>query len=1514
MKKKLSFLMVALVAVAAFAVQVSRRAVAELTVVSEATVWDFADVTLGSSYTGDFKLEGDAKNTENIYANFEDITFAPTFKADALAFTGEYPVRSNSKKFAQSGTLHFKTSVAGKIVVKFSDTGSSASATAVKRYLVVNGTQTEYWTSRENNGTESPYAAQMNVETGEIDVPAGDVTITGSSAIVVTYVAFTPNAAEGGETGGEEKTYSYTFEKKVFDAVGEKTLNEVQWTLATDGGYFGFDSQNGKGQQFGSGSAPAKATTLSTSGIPGTIKSVKVNASGANGIEGTVGVTVNGVAFKCNEAESVALTTTATDYEFVGSATGAIAINLAQTSSKAVYIKSIEVKYEVAGGEEPADVAFTANWNWGTGVPATLANVHIENTTGTVASDVEGVELTVDATSGKFKANGDNVQFNAGTKIQVPVKAVGDKVTVVAHPYNFAKIKVGGEESTNQTTVRYARAWEVQAGYVEIESVESPYLISIQLDHVLYAFPEEAVWSGVFPEWQEGVAIEAEAFANLKAGDEIEVVQFANMGDGADINIKCDGQQMLWTNFGEGMATKFIVTGAMVKAIKEKGLTVNVQKMAVYMKINAAAVAADENSVWIGEQTLGAWEGGAEFEASVLSAIPAAADKVLKIKAHEPVVEATARGNRALAGIEVHLKKSDWAEFDPVVKGIAVADGFIFPLTDAVAEEINTNGFKIQANSPLVITELDVIDIPATDITIAPTEGDIAAALATAASAEGVLKVGKITINLTEGVTYTVSASLVAPNSITINGNGAIIDASALEGNMIEFAAKAAEDTKWTNADVAITAVTVKGLKKALFYSNSKFYYGNFTLINSFIEQAADATTFDYTKGSTALNFTIEGSTIYAPTATTKSLYSSQGGQKATEYNADATQNFLFSLNTMYNLAKGKNFFTHRQNSQKWLSYTVQNNIFVDCGKSGQVIKGLNGGGSSANPTWVVKGNAFNFDGADTSTNEETGDTDHTQDETPGLNETVQNSVAGLAAFANAAEGDFTLGFDCAQYAAKIGDPRWLKENIGEAIVLNPETGADLYTALAAAMQTNPNPASITINLAENGAYTITNSLSASKSIIINGNGATVDASNCAVTAETTTPVPFIQMAALPGYGLNAKGAYEVAEISFNNVKITGLKAQLFYANKQKYLIKKLAVDNSIIAIAGATKKTIFDFNGGGNVVELSVANSTIWADAATTWQNGGFYSSQGGQDAVSLGAENQKTSIVNSTIYNIAKGVTTSTRRKNSQKWMVYEVKNNVIVNSGKSGQFLIGLNAGQAGNAANWDVKNNSFNFEVEGALTDVSTTAETGEAAKCKNAAEPQMVEGVVEFANAAEGDFTLAAACAQNKAKIGDPRWLVAAPIEKLYLIGDINSWKLNEMVEMTFNEETQAFEYEYAPTGQVNFSVADQMFADGDWDGFKAGHRFALGEGNKTPTLGEEVQLVSVVEGNIQLQAGKYKISVTKDLKMTITAKTDGISEMKANQNNAVIYNLNGVRVDKAQKGLYIVNGKKVVIK
>ena len=176
--------------------------VVELQAVSEATAWDFTKITANTEnalYSSNgIKLTDSStptKNEEVVYANYsaDFMTFAEGFDATTMAFQGEYPIREN--KYCQAGTLHFKTTVAGTITVKFSDTGSNASTTAVKRYLVVNGEQTEYWTSRPNNG-EEPYEAQLNVTSGEIVVPAGDVTITGSSAIRVSNITFAPKVEE----------------------------------------------------------------------------------------------------------------------------------------------------------------------------------------------------------------------------------------------------------------------------------------------------------------------------------------------------------------------------------------------------------------------------------------------------------------------------------------------------------------------------------------------------------------------------------------------------------------------------------------------------------------------------------------------------------------------------------------------------------------------------------------------------------------------------------------------------------------------------------------------------------------------------------------------------------------------------------------------------------------------------------------------------------------------------------------------------------------------------------------------------------------------------------------------------------------------------------------------------------------------------------------------------------------------------------------------------------------------
>ena len=311
------------------------------------------------------------------------------------------------------------------------------------------------------------------------------------------------------------------------------------------------------------------------------------------------------------------------------------------------------------------------------------------------------------------------------------------------------------------------------------------------------------------------------------------------------------------------------------------------------------------------------------------------------------------------------------------------------------------------------------------DITVAPESGDIAEAVAAEAKkvTDGGNVVGNIKIDLAKGGAYTISASIVAPASLTINGNGATIDASALTAAMVTT--PTGDLAEWMEGNFTISGVKITGLQKGVYASAGKNYlYNDFKIENSVIELlGTGGFEFDFRKGGVAKNFTIDKSTIYAPNATGNSLYTSQSAQKATEAPGVEVQTFAITNSTLYNLAKSKNFFTHRQPNQKWLAYTLTNSLFVNCGKSGQVVKGVNQGQSGANPTWSISGNAFNFEDGeggfkDTSGEESTGDEA----------EPVQNSVAGVMAFTSLETPDFggvfTLG-EGATAPESLGDPRW---------------------------------------------------------------------------------------------------------------------------------------------------------------------------------------------------------------------------------------------------------------------------------------------------------------------------------------------------------------------------------------------------------------------------------------------------------------------------------------------------------
>ena len=624
---------------------------------------------------------------------------------------------------------------------------------------------------------------------------------------------------------------------------------------------------------------------------------------------------------------------------------------------------------------------------------------------------------------------------------------------------------------------------------------------------------------------------------------------------------------------------------------------------------------------------------------------------------------------------------------------------------------------KLQTGDPRWLVPYDIEKAMPLDVVVDVATG--AELSATVAQAQATVdKAGVVTVNLAEDGQYTITGSITTAAGIIINGNGSTIDASGLGSNMIAMDATAPAD--WTKAVFTLKDATVKGLKKALFYSAAKNYlFQDFTVDNSVIEQAGDATTFDFTKGSTAVNFTVTNSTIYAPTATTKSLYSSQGGQKTTEAGGDLVQTFTIKNSTLYNLAPGKNFFTHRQNSQKWLTYDVQNNIFVNCGKSGQTIKGLNGGGSSANPTWVIKGNAFNFDGEDTSAAEATGDD----------SEPVQDSVEGVVEFENAEEGDFTLAYKSAQNEAKIGDPRWIV--VPEDVKVTIASG-DISAALDEALAKVKVVKDIRINLTDGGEYTISKSIVVPNSLyIVTGDimaweqqNATIDASGLE-GPMITTPA-------------EAPGEWVKGQILVDDVTVKGLKKALFASAAKNYFYEQFCIWGSVIEVAADV--TTLDFTKG-SVASLMISSSTIYAPTATTKA---FYSSQSGQKATEYAEDAQQAFIIfGSTMYNLAKGKNFFTHRQANQTWLTYNLQNNIFVNCGKSGQVVKGVNGGQNGKNPKWMIVSNLFNYDGK----DTSAEESTGDADEPVE----KSIPGVVTFADAAAGDFNATVTLAEGAEK-------------------------------------------------------------------------------------------------------------------------------------------------------------------
>ena len=139
-----------------------------------------------------------------------------------------------------------------------------------------------------------------------------------------------------------------------------------------------------------------------------------------------------------------------------------------------------------------AQATITATWNWKGNTPSTIRQTpEVYRSTAWVPSDVSGISMFADATGDNAAILRSNeswahVQFNAKTKLQVPVVSTSDVVTVLAHSSGYNGIIIGDEDfpagdPVILTRTHTATEADVAQGYVVIES-KGGYLQSVQVE------------------------------------------------------------------------------------------------------------------------------------------------------------------------------------------------------------------------------------------------------------------------------------------------------------------------------------------------------------------------------------------------------------------------------------------------------------------------------------------------------------------------------------------------------------------------------------------------------------------------------------------------------------------------------------------------------------------------------------------------------------------------------------------------------------------------------------------------------------------------------------------------------------------------------------------------------------------------------------------------------------------------------------------------------------------------
>ena len=463
-------------------------------------------------------------------------------------------------------------------------------------------------------------------------------------------------------------------------------------------------------------------------------------------------------------------------------------------------------------------------------------------------------------------------------------------------------------------------------------------------------------------------------------------------------------------------------------------------------------------------------------------------------------------------------------------------------------------------------------------------------------------------------------------------------------------------------------------------------------------------------------------------------------------------------------------------------------------------------------------------------------------------------------------------------------------------IDLTVEEG-DIAAALAAAEEGIAKVGNITIHLNKEAAYTVGATLTAPNSIFFYGNDATV-------TVAEDFAGDFITLDGTEAFAMKSETEASdhklIGNVEVRGVTIKGLQGSVV-KDAQKTFVETLVIDYANIQMPAAGKN-VLDFNGKGYAGKVEVTYSTIWANGMNT----GFFAQYNSRPKNINGDWLQEFVFENNTIVNIANGKNFNNFNQKGTAQNVYTVKNNIFVNCGKDKQVIVGMNSGQTSATPVWDVEGNYF--MVGDACTNADEVAKAGQ--KDGEDIVKNCVEGTLTFTDADNGDFngefTLAAGATAPETAIGAPAWTItykeAEPVINYYVVGSMTSWKIDEDYLMTLNDGAEGVE-EYKLT--VELENGDEIKVVKAVNG-EITTWYPDGEGNNYTITADKKYNIYFRPNADGGDDWHYKVLYVVD------TDTDGINSLSIDMQNAAVYDLQGRRVQNAQKGLYIVNGKKVV--